>query len=81
MENRLRNTDSIIQLSKEKSKKTKFRVDKVISELAFRNEKINFNTVSQIANVSKSWLYKNVEVRNRIESLREKEIGTKGIKK
>ncbi|WP_245208221.1 hypothetical protein [Sediminibacillus dalangtanensis] len=29
-----------------------------MSEIALKKEKINFNSVAQKANVSKSWLYK-----------------------
>ncbi|CAM4126860.1 hypothetical protein [Abyssicoccus albus] len=41
------NTTAIIQLSKEKSEKTRIRVEKTISEMALKKEKINFNFVSQ----------------------------------
>lgn len=68
------NTKAIIQLSKEKSKKTKIRVEKAISEMALKNEKINFNSVAQKANVSKSWLYKQTDIRTRIETLRGQQI-------
>jgi len=68
------NTTAIIQLSKEKSEKTKIRVEKTISEMAIKKEKINFNSVSEKANVSKSWLYKNKDIRTRIETLRGMQI-------
>src|SRR5699024_1848629 len=37
-------------------------------------QKINFNSVSEKANVSKSWLYKKKDIRNRIETLRGMQI-------
>lgn len=74
MKNKNRNTAAIIRLAKEKSDYTKIRVDKIVSEMVFLNEKVNFNSVSQKANVSKSWLYKNIEIRERIEQLRNRQI-------
>ncbi|PFB99447.1 transposase [Bacillus thuringiensis] len=74
-----RNTKSIVQLAKEKSKKTKEKVDRVISQLALSGEIINFNTVSKVAEVSKSWLYKQKDVRERIELLRGQQIKRKYV--
>lgn len=68
------NTSAIIRLSKEKSEKTRIRVEKAISEMAIKKEKINFNTVSRKASVSKSWLYKQKDIRTRIETLRGMQI-------
>lgn len=47
------NTTAIVQLAKDKSEKTRIRVEKVISEIGLKEEKINFNFVAQKANVSK----------------------------
>ncbi|PGQ83973.1 transposase [Bacillus anthracis] len=68
------NTTAIIQLSKEKSEKTRSRVEKTISEMALKKERINFNSVAHKANVSKSWLYKQKEIRTRVETLRGMQI-------
>lgn len=73
MVKQVRNTDSIVRLAKEKSEKTKVKVEKTISKMMIEGRTINFNTVSKEANVSKSWLYKENDVRKRIESLRNKE--------
>ncbi len=70
MTKQLRNTTKIVQLAKEKSDRTKVKVEKVISKMSLEGKTINFNTVSKEANVSKSWLYKVNDVRTRIESLR-----------
>lgn len=64
------NTTAIVQLAKDKSEKTRIRVEKTISEMALKEEKINFNSVAQKANVSKSWLYKQKDIRTRVETLR-----------
>lgn len=64
------NTTAIIQLSKEMSEKTRIRVEKTISEMALKKEKINFNSVAQKANISKSWLHKQKDIRTRVETLR-----------
>lgn len=68
------NTTAIIRLSKEKSGKTRIRVEKTISEMALKKERINFNSVAQKANVSKSWLYKQKEIRTRVQILRGMQI-------
>ncbi|MET3657045.1 hypothetical protein ABIC55_002132 [Sporosarcina psychrophila] len=65
------NTTAIIQLSKEKSEKTRIKVENTISEMTLKKEKINFNSVAQKANVSKSWLYKQKDIRTRVETLRD----------
>lgn len=70
MTKQLRNTDKIVQLAKEKSDRTRIKVDKVISKMSIEGKTINFNSVSIEANVSKSWLYKEDDIRKRIEELR-----------
>ncbi|MEZ2322518.1 DUF6262 family protein [Bacillus tropicus] len=49
------------------------RVDEAIKRLLIANEKINFNSVSNEADVSKATLYNNKEFRSRIESLRKQQ--------
>lgn len=68
------NTDAIVKLAKEKSKEVRNRVEKTLSEMSLKKERINFNSVSQRAQVSKSWLYKEHDIRERIEVLRERQI-------
>ena len=43
------------------------KVDKAIRELSLGEEKINFNSVSNLSGVSKTFLYNNVEIKKRIE--------------
>lgn len=49
------------------------KVDEAIKRLIKSNEKINFNSVSSEANVSKATLYNNKDFRSRIETLREQQ--------
>ncbi|MES5938936.1 MULTISPECIES: DUF6262 family protein [unclassified Bacillus cereus group] len=46
------------------------KVDEAIKRLIKANEKINFNSVSSEADVSKATLYNNKDFRSRIETLR-----------
>ncbi|WP_438872342.1 DUF6262 family protein [Providencia hangzhouensis] len=69
MVKQVRNTEEIVRLAKQKSRRTRENVDKVISKLSLEGKTINFNTVAKEANVSKSWLYKEHDIRQRIESL------------
>jgi pyruvate-formate lyase len=70
MGKQIRNTEAIVRLAKQKSKKTRENVEKVISKLSLEGKTINFNTIAKEANISKSWLYKEPDIRQRIESLR-----------
>ncbi|EEL98569.1 Transposition regulatory protein TnpC [Bacillus mycoides DSM 2048] len=49
------------------------KVDEAIKRLIKANKKINFNSVSFEANVSKATLYNNKDFRSRIETLREQQ--------
>ena len=50
------------------------KVDKAIRELSLTEQKINFNSVSQLSGVSKTFLYNNDEIKKRIEELRDKQV-------
>jgi hypothetical protein len=50
------------------------KVDKGIRELLLTGEKINFNSVSNLIGVSKTFMYNNKEVKERIEELRQKQV-------
>ncbi|CAI7726703.1 DUF6262 family protein [Mammaliicoccus sciuri] len=73
MDKQVRNTREIVRLAKLKTKHTRENVDKIISKLSLEGKTINFNTVAKEANVSKSWLYKESDIRQRIESLRNRQ--------
>jgi hypothetical protein len=68
------NTKGLEKYAKEKTKVTLEKVNKAIRELSLNGDKVNFNSVSQTSGVSKTFLYNNIEVKNRIEELREKQV-------
>jgi AcrR family transcriptional regulator len=61
------------QLHEMRKKNTIQKVDEAIQRLVRARENINFNSVAREAGVSKATLYNNVEIRKRIESLREQQ--------
>ncbi|UZQ48930.1 DUF6262 family protein [Clostridium kluyveri] len=67
-------TKGLKEYAKHKSEITLDKVDKAIRELSLTEQKINFNSVSQLSGVSKTYLYNNEEVKNRIEELRQKQL-------
>ncbi|ACQ53527.1 transposase [Clostridium botulinum] len=67
-------TKGLKKYAKEKTKITLEKVDKAIRELSFNGEKINFNSVATTSGVSKTFLYNNKEVKERIEDLRKKQV-------
>jgi len=70
-----RNTIGIKAFAKKKKEMTANRVDEAIKKLIKKKEKINFNTVSINAGVSKGYLYNNNKIRRRIETLRKQQQG------
>lgn len=68
------NTKGLKKYAQEKTQTTLAKVDKAIRKLSLNDEKINFNSISQESGVSKTFLYKNQEVRARIEDLRQKQV-------
>lgn len=71
----IRNTQGIADFAHQKSNLTAKKVDDTIQQLIKSKEKINFNSVSENAGVSKAYLYKHQELRVRIESLRKQQEG------
>ncbi|MDC3412881.1 DUF6262 family protein [Aquibacillus sp. 3ASR75-11] len=79
-----RNTEAVVAFAKKKKEETAEKVEQAIKQLIKQNERINFNTVTSAAGVSKSYLYNQPELRKRIESLRQKQnkvASPKNIKK
>ena len=66
-------TKGLKEYAKKKTELTLEKVDKAIRELSLNEQKINFNSVSQLSGVSKTFLYKNEEIKKRIEELRNKQ--------
>ena len=81
MDKQVRNTTEIVRLANQKSQKTREKVDKAISKFSIEGKAINFNSIAKEANVSKSWLYKEHDIRQRIESLRELQITSNVVSK
>jgi hypothetical protein len=69
-----RNTTGLSEHLRKKTGNTLEKVDDAIRELALNEKRINFNSVSNLSGVSKTFLYNNLEVKTRIEELREKQI-------
>jgi hypothetical protein len=67
-----RNTDGLARAAKNRRESTIKRVESTIKLLVREKKIINFNSISKIANVGKSWLYKENRIRKQIEDLREK---------
>lgn len=68
------NTKGLKEYAKQRSQIALEKVDKAIRELSLTEQKINFNSVSQLSGVSKTFLYNNEEVKKRIEELRDKQV-------
>ncbi|MBU3190300.1 DUF6262 family protein [Clostridium bowmanii] len=66
-------TKGLKKYAEEKTRITLEKVDKAIRELSLTEQKVNFNSVSQLSGVSKTFLYKNEETKKRIEELRDKQ--------
>ena len=70
----VRNTFGLSEHIKRKTEITGERVDDAIRKLALSGKNVNFNSVSNLSGVSKTFLYNNVAVKERIEELRKKQI-------
>ncbi len=68
-----RNTSGIVEAAKKKKKATAERTEKAIQQLIKENKPINFHSVAKAANVSVPWLYKEIEIKERIQQLREQQ--------
>lgn len=66
-------TKGLKEYAKQKTQLTLEKVDKSIRELSLTEQKINFNSVSQLSGVSKTFLYNNEGIKKRIEELRDKQ--------
>jgi len=73
MANKNPDTQGIKTFATRKSEETLQKVQKAIQKLIKLQKRINFNTVSIEAGVTKSYLYNNPEIRSQIETLREQQ--------
>ena len=73
LQERMKSMDKTRGLKKCAEEKTRLaleKVDKAIRNLSLKGEKVNFNSVATESGVSKSFLYSNEEVKQRIEDIR-----------
>ena len=68
-----RNTSGMVKAAKKKREATIENTEKAIRQLIKENKPINFHSVANAANVSVPWLYKEVEIKERIQQLREQQ--------
>ncbi|PGF05950.1 transposase [Bacillus pseudomycoides] len=81
MVNKNPNTKGMLNYAFEKKKRTQNRVDEAIKVMIKECKKINFNSVSEKALVSKAYLYRDPIIRKKIEELRQQQEGIHDIKK
>lgn len=67
-------TKGLKKYAQEKTQLSIDKVDKAIRELSLSDKKINFNSVSELSGVSKTFLYKNEDIKGRIETLRNQQV-------
>ncbi len=68
-----RNFQPMVEKAKQKRSQAFKRTDEAIKLLIKEGRRINFNTVAKAANVSVPWLYKETEIKERIQQLREQQ--------
>ncbi|MEM6402771.1 MAG: DUF6262 family protein [Cyanobacteria bacterium P01_D01_bin.116] len=68
-----RKIEALQEAAAQKSKEAALRVDKALEKMVKQGHKISFKSVAQTANVSTAYLYKQENLRNRIESLRDQQ--------
>lgn len=77
LRNHKRNVSGLKKAAKRKHEDCIKRLDLAIRNLLSDGKPINFNTVSKEGNLSTAWLYKNKDVRQRIEGLRSQQFTIK----
>lgn len=75
MANKTPNIDGIIKYAKEKTETKKQLVEDTLKKMIKKQMKINFNSVSEESGVSKGFLYKIPDLRDRINTLRKQQEG------
>jgi hypothetical protein len=69
-----RNTSGLVAHAKHRKEQKRQKVDETITRLRREQKAINFNTVAKVAGVSKTYLYSQPQLRDRIEALRHQEL-------
>ena len=73
-----RNVEGLRESARRRHQETLARAERAIGELSQANRPITFPSVSQAAGVSISWLYKQPEIRERIQHLRDQQRKRRG---
>ena len=68
-----RDVSGLLKFAKEKNKKTLVHVEQVLKQMLEAQHIITFSHVAKQAQVSRSWLYKNARVREKIETIRQQQ--------
>lgn len=68
-----RNTAGLVAHAHQRKEEKRKRVDEAITRLLRDHQTVNFNTVAKAAGVSKTYLYSQPQLRDRIEALRQQE--------
>ena len=66
-----RNISGLLKAAKQRRQDIKKRVEQTITYLLKENKAINFNSISKYSGVGKPWLYKEIQIRKKIEILRQ----------
>lgn len=64
------NVEGLIKYAETKKRETIEKVDLAIRKIITNKGNVNFNSVSKVSGVSKAYLYKNIEIKERIRELR-----------
>jgi len=74
-----RNVSGLRQNAQLKRQESFAKVDRGIKQLIREKQPITFNAVAAASGVSKAWLYKEPEVKARIQQLRQQTAGARGV--
>ena len=68
-----RKIEALQEAAAQKAREAEERVEKALEKMIKQGQKITFATVAQVANVSTAYLYKQPDLRGRIETLRDQQ--------
>ena len=68
-----RKIEALQEAAEQKKREASERVEKALQQMLKQNQKINFQTVAHVANVSTAYLYKYPEIKQRIQTLRDQQ--------
>jgi hypothetical protein len=73
------NTEGIKKAAQAKREEALERTNAAIRQLIKEGKEVSFSSVSEAANVSRAWLYKNESIRAQVENLRNQSTSTKKV--